>query len=144
MASQSLKTLFYIFKDFKSTFFALLTKSLPTAKKVPFWRFWERRFQLQKRNLFAPFMRSLETEKKVPFSRFIKLFGKVRNEWRADNIDVKISFTQKRKIPTFFFQKRYLFLAFKLNDKQRQKRSQFCLFFYGKWMLKLSFSVVFN
>ena len=35
----------------KGTFFALLRTSLPTAKKVPFSRFWEHRFQLPKRYL---------------------------------------------------------------------------------------------
>ena len=29
-----------------------------------------------------------------------------------DNIDVKISFTRKLKIPDFFFKKRYLFITF--------------------------------
>ena len=138
MASNGLKALFYIFKEFRGTFFALL-RTLPTAKKVPFSRSWEHRFQLQKKYLFAPFMRSLETEKKVPLLRFKTSFGKVRNGWRADNIDVKISFNRKLKIPDFFFKKRYLFLTFNLNDKHRQKRQQFCILFYGKWMQKLVF-----
>ena len=96
----------------KGTFFALLRTSLPTAKKVPFSRFWEHRFQLQKRYLFVRFMRSLETEKKVPLLRFKTSFGKVRNGWRADNIDVKISFTRKLKIPDFFFKQKVPFLNF--------------------------------
>ena len=75
----------------KGTFFALLTTSLSTVKKVPFLCFWEHRFQLQKiRYLFTPFMRSLESDKKVPLSRFKSSFGKVRNAWKADSIDVKI------------------------------------------------------
>ena len=48
-------------------------------------------------------MRSLETEEKVRLLRFKTSFGKVRNGWSADNIDVKISFTRKLKIPEFFF-----------------------------------------
>ena len=74
--------------------------------KVPFSCFWEHRFQLQKRYLFAPFMRSLETKEKVPLSRFKTSFGKVRNGWRADNNDVKISFIPNDKhrqyIGTFY------------------------------------------
>ena len=69
-----------------------------------------------------PLMRSLEGDKKVPFSRFKSAFGKVRNGRKVDNIDVKISFTRKLKIPNFFFKKRYLFLTFSLNDKHRQKK----------------------
>ena len=68
MASQKLGNTTLYFK--KDTFFALLTTSLPTAKKVPFSRFWEHRFQLQKKDLLVPLMRSLEGDKKVPFSRF--------------------------------------------------------------------------
>ena len=83
---------------------------------------WEHHFQLQKRYLFASFMRSLETVKKVPLSHFKTSFGKVRNGRRADNIDVRISFTRKLKIPDFFFKTRYLFVTFNLNDKCRQKR----------------------
>ena len=67
-------------------------------------------------------MRSLETVKKVPLSHFKTSFGKVRNGRRADNIDVRISFTRKLKIPDFFFKTRYLFVTFNLNDKCRQKR----------------------
>ena len=122
---KSLKTLFCIFK------------------KVPFTHFWEHRFQLQKRYLFVPFRRtSLETEKKVPLLSFKTSFGKVRNGWRADNIDVKISFTRKLKIPDFFFNKRYLFLTFILNDKHRQKRYQFCILSYGEWTHNLVFLLV--
>ena len=83
---------------------------------------WEHHFQLQKRYLFASFMGSLETVKKVPLSHFKTSFGKVRNGRRADNIDVRISFTRKLKIPDFFFKTRYLFVTFNLNDKCRQKR----------------------
>ena len=153
MASHGLKTLFYIFKEFKGTFcdfenitsncqkgtfFAILRTSLPTAKKVPFSQFWEHHFQLPKRYLFALLRTSLPTAEKVPFCAFHEIawnrkkkvpllrfktsFGKVKNEWRADNIDVKISFNRKLKIPDFFFKKRYLFLIFNLNDKHRQKR----------------------
>ena len=49
----------------------------------------------------------------------------MRNGWRADNIDVKISFTRNLKIPDFFFKKRYLFLTFNKNDKHRQKGNNF-------------------
>ena len=64
-------------------------------------------------------MRSPETEEKVPLLRLKTSFGKVRNGWRADNIDVKISFTRKLKIPEFFFStQKYLFLTFDLNDKK--------------------------
>ena len=99
----------------KGTFFALLRASLPTAKKVPFSRFWEHGFQLQKRYLFVPLMRSLEGDKKVTFSRFKSLFGKVRNGWKVDNIDVKIFSLESLKWPPFF-PKKLPFLTFHLID----------------------------
>ena len=102
----------YLFRTFENI----------TSSCQGFSRFWEHRFQLQKRYLFVPFMRSLETEKKVPLLRFKTSFGKVRNGWRADKIDVIMSFTRKLKITDFFFNKRYLFLTFILNDKHRQKK----------------------
>ena len=90
------------------------------TSKVSFSRLWLHHFQLQKRYLSAllrtllptakkvpicAFHEIAWTEKKVPLSRFKALFGKGRNGWRADNIDVKISFTRKLKIPDFFFKK---------------------------------------
>ena len=68
-------------------------------------------------------MRSLGRDKKIreTLSRFKSSFGKVRNGWRADNIDVKISFTRKLKIPEYFLQKRYLLLTFMPNDKHSVK-----------------------
>ena len=81
-------------------FFALLRTSLPTAKKVPFCTFHDIAWNRKKRYLFL---------------RFKTSFGEARNGWRADNIDVKISFTRKMKIPDFF-------LTFFVNDKHRQKR----------------------
>ena len=74
-------------------------------KKVPFSRFWEHRFQLQKRYLFVLLIRSLEDDKKVTFSRFKSLFGKVRNGWKVDNIDVKIFSLESLKYPPFFSKK---------------------------------------
>ena len=59
-----------------------------------------------------PFVRSLESDKKIPLSRFKSSFGKVRNGYRVDNIDVKISFTRKLKIPASFFSKQVPFFNF--------------------------------
>ena len=60
----------YLFRTFnnitsnrkKGTFFALLRASLPTAKKVPFSRFWEHCFQV-----LVLLMRSLEGDKRYLF-----------------------------------------------------------------------------
>ena len=139
----------------------MASHGLKTLLKVPFSRFWEHHFQLPKRYPFRAFENIAssckkgtflclswgcwEPKKKVPLLRFKTSFGKVRNGWRADNTDVKISFTRKLKIPAWLlFPKRYLFSTFNLNDRHRQKRKQFCILFYGKWMQKLSFSGVFN
>ena len=92
----------YLFRTFnnitsnrkKGTFFALLRASLPTAKKDTF---------------LVPLMRSLEGDKKVPFSRFKSSFGKVRDGWKVDNIDVKISSLESLKYPPFFSKKVPLF-----------------------------------
>ena len=68
-----------------------------------------------------------ESGKKVPLSRFKSSFGKVRNGWKANNINVKMSFTRKLKIPDFFFIKKYLFLSFNLNDNHRKKGNNFAV-----------------
>ena len=74
----------------KGTFFALLIGTFLNRKKGTF---------------FALLKRSLQTEKKVPFLRLKVLFGKVRNGWKADNIDNKIFSPESLKYPPIFSKK---------------------------------------
>ena len=105
---------------FKGTFYALLMRLLVTAKSLfcsfdrnvskPQKRYLFRAFEeiastWKKGTFFALLKRSLQPEKKVPFSRFKVLFGKVRNGWKADNIDVKIFSPESLKYPPFFSKK---------------------------------------
>ena len=115
----------------KGTFFALLRTSLPTEKKVPFSRFWEHRFQLQKRYLFGVFDEIAWRWQKVPFSRFKSSFRKVRDGWKLDNIDVKIfSLESLKYLP--FFSKKVPFFNFSPNRLVLTKKVTILHFFLWK------------
>ena len=106
-----------IFKDLKGTFFALLRTSLPTAKKVPFSRFWEHRFQLQKRDFFCAFHEITWNRKKI------YLFCALKHrlvKWEMDEertiLTSKYHSLESWKYLTSFFKKRSCFLIFNLNN----------------------------
>ena len=79
--------------------------SLPTAKKVPFCSFDGNVSKPKKRYLSRAFEEIASNWKKVPFSLLKVLFGKVRNGWKAGNIDNKIFSPESLKYPPIFSKK---------------------------------------
>jgi len=74
----------------KGTFYALLIATFLNHKK---------------RYLFRAFEEITSNRKKVTFSRFKALFARVRNGWKADNIDIKIFSPESLKYPPYYSKK---------------------------------------